>query len=55
MVGAGILYLCQIGHRLVPGRRKPVNMESEHQEGKYSPKWYFKALRSLAAFEARAA
>ncbi|MGB3525496.1 MAG: SLC13 family permease [Flavobacteriales bacterium] len=35
MVGAGILYLLLIGHRLVPGRRKPVNMESEDQEGKY--------------------
>ncbi len=35
MAGAGFVYLLLIGHRLVPGRRKPVALQSEDQEGKY--------------------
>ncbi len=35
MAGAGFIYLLLIGHRLVPGRRKPVALDSEAQEGKY--------------------
>ncbi len=35
MAGAGILYLVVVGHRLVPARRSPVDLESEQQQGKY--------------------
>ena len=35
MAGAGFVYLLLIGHRLVPGRRKSVALQSEDEEGKY--------------------
>jgi|JI6StandDraft_1071083.scaffolds.fasta_scaffold00755_1 di/tricarboxylate transporter len=35
MAAAGFVYLLLIGHRLLPSRRKPLDMNSEDREGKY--------------------
>lgn len=35
MAGAGFLYLLLIGHWLIPARRKPVDLVSKQDEGKY--------------------
>ena len=35
MAGAGFLYLLLIGHWIIPARRKPTELGSEDQEGKY--------------------
>ena len=35
MAGAGFLYLLLIGHRILPARRKPMDLISKEGEGKY--------------------